>query len=146
MKQLILWTWCLPQTFVGWLVYLANRPIMLEKEKYRGVTFVKLDNSANFSGVALGAFVLLKNKHWRLRHIKHEYGHVVQGYRLGWLYLVTVGIRSAWLNKNQDKLDKDYFEYWPENSADKLGKVSDSDKWDRSKAYLKNGEWCVKGN
>ena len=58
---------------------------------------------------------------------KHEYGHCRQSEYLGWLYLIVIGIPSLiWcLCYNAEKRGglKDYYKFYTEAWADKLGGV-----------------------
>ena len=66
--------------------------------------------------------------------IKHEYGHQLQSYILGPLFLLVIGLPSGlwcWfiqdlINKKRKKKNKpelDYYWFYTESWANKLGKV-----------------------
>lgn len=66
--------------------------------------------------------------------IKHEYGHQLQSYILGPLYILVIGLPSGlwcwfiqdWVNKIRKKKNKpelDYYWFYTESWANKLGKV-----------------------
>lgn len=57
----------------------------------------------------------------------HEYGHTLQGYFFGPVYILLVGIPSELLilryHLDKNFTAKDYHNSYPENWADKLGRV-----------------------
>ena len=76
-------------------------------------------------GIALGKYIIV-SEHSDLLTIRHEYGHCRQSKRLGWLYLFVIGIPSiiyaAWWVKF-DKGRHDYYDFYTERWADKLGGI-----------------------
>jgi hypothetical protein len=78
------------------------------------------------SGVSLGLFVFAG--HRRCRHlIDHEIGHTYQSMRLGPMYLPLVGLPSFLWFWSRELLgwhtDRDYYTFWTERWADRLGGV-----------------------
>ena len=78
-------------------------------------------------GISLSVFIFVHSgEKDDIRTVKHEYGHTRQSLFLGWLYLLVVGLPSIiraviW---NTFKLDsKRYYRGFPENWADRLGRV-----------------------
>lgn len=155
MKQLILWTWQFPQTFLGWIltrIYYSEETVT-EKYKECSIVYVrKFPSTKRRSGISLGKYIILDNVRFRRtgfrRHeteitIKHEYGHVRQGYIFGPLYLILVGLPSIIQNRlgfhfrlrNPDYY-REYYNRYPEKWADRLGSVS-------KETRLKQG-WIVK--
>lgn len=64
---------------------------------------------------------------WKLDYIAHEYGHTLQSHKLGFVYLLVVGLPSLiwagcfeWYRK---KYNVSYYDFYTERSADKLGGV-----------------------
>lgn len=61
------------------------------------------------------------------RHIKHEYGHTVQGKYLGWFYLLVIGLPSlVWagcFEWYRQKTGMNYYDFYTESWADLLGGV-----------------------
>ena len=134
-------TWELPQTFVGFLVWLIQgwQPLQV----YRGSI---VTDTANF-GVSLGGFIFSmgKSAFQKLGYpkqlaesdaelcIRHEGGHAVQSRILGPLYLLIVGIpslvmnlMSSWsLTYGKRIFWKNYYKRFPENWADRLGGIKD---------------------
>jgi len=81
-------------------------------------------------GIALGLFIFTtceieKEQISKNRLIQHEYGHVLQSALLGPLFLLIVGLPSliwaqlfsGWRKKH----NKDYFSFYTESWADKMG-------------------------
>lgn len=131
MKKFLLdvvnWTWCFPQTLVGFIVKCVT------KGKKREVnigdkTYTVYDCNIKGGSVSLGKYILLSEGHAYSRStIKHEFGHQLQSYMLGWLYLLVVGLPSIiWCNcfkEYRQRTNTDYCSVFPENWADKLGGV-----------------------
>lgn len=117
--------WELPQNIAGLLIVLVLWKKQGGITRYKKAFHVKLCDIG--WGVSLGRFIILPvfdNKDT----LKHEYGHCKQSRLLGWLYLLIVGIPSACRNlyfrkHNTDRKGKTYYEAFPENWADELGKV-----------------------
>lgn len=125
MKKILFWTWCLPQTLLGLVIFLFLKitgGVYLTKG-YKGVCVVIMDQ-ARF-GVSLGQFIFLSK--YRDTHIvMHEYGHTIQGFIFGPLYLFAVGIPSITRNiiNRCCKYGKQwYYSGYPERGANKLGGV-----------------------
>lgn len=86
-------------------------------------------------GISLGRRIILP---WHYRGdcsersyvgmtLRHEYGHTVQSRRLGWLYLVVIGLPSitwAWAHSTFRRLGTvNYYSFYTERWADELGGV-----------------------
>lgn len=138
MKNFLLWLWQLPQNLIGWgmKVYFMK----VDKGKYRihsndGVLFMRTPSMPG--GVSLGNYVFLRLRKWYRNSAyevseAHEYGHCKQSRMLGWLYLFVVGIPSALHNLWQRKhRDHDYYAWYCEAWADKLGGVKRNSDGDR---------------
>jgi hypothetical protein len=127
------WMWQLPQNLVGFFIVKirkATKQIINDKEVY----FCKLFNSA----VSLGDYIIIDNiylsypKYYLENTVKHESGHRKQSKILGWFYLLFVGLpsiirniydRFAHKKWTYTKRSNWYYGGFPENWADKLGKV-----------------------
>lgn len=128
--DLIYWTWCLPQTLVGFLLKKALKSKIKTEESYKlgtDVCWIDWDY-----GVSLGKYILVSTGYQKydgdggLNTKNHEYGHVKQSLILGWLYLIVVGIPSMIFNlisQVSEKFFKNYYNRFPENWADHLGHV-----------------------
>lgn len=126
MKKFLMYLWQLPQNILGLLV------IVFSKGKYEysieGKDIYSTD--CNF-GVSLGKYIITDNFGWG-DTAKHEYGHCLQSEKLGWLYLIVIGLPSALGNlydriahrswKYKDSIAWYYKQPW-EAWADKLGGV-----------------------
>lgn len=131
MKQVLLdivnWTWCFPQTLVGFIVKCVTKG--KKREVYIGEkAYTVYDCKLKGDSVSLGKYILLGEWHtYNYETIKHEYGHQLQSYMLGWLYLAVVGLPSfIWCNcfkEYRQRTSKDYYSVFPENWADKLGGI-----------------------
>lgn len=125
------WIWGLPQNLAGFII--SRFAKYKKKYKINGITktiyFMKFFNA----GVSLGEFIIL-DPIWTEQQletvIKHEYGHLRQSRMLGVFYLLVVGLPSV-IGNIVDRFSKDdyrirynrYYNRYPENWADKLGKV-----------------------
>lgn len=135
MKKILQWTWCLPQTLLGYIYYkLSDARKVIDYKESKVVFGRKV-----YNGISLGRYILLNDKAYPESNdytqitIKHEYGHCVQSYIFGPLYLIVIGLPSVihhaighslyHLLGTWDYFD-DYYERYPENWADKLGRVS----------------------
>jgi hypothetical protein len=125
MLKILLLIWQFPQSIGAFFVklYLKKRGCRLHKHTYRGRTVYQWDGHPCF-GVSLGEYIFV----WRYTEpsLSHEYGHSRQSRYLGPLYLLTVGIVSAFWNllaRVSKRVNKTYYARWPENWADKLGGV-----------------------
>lgn len=126
-QKFLLWTWCLPQTILGLLVFIITLEQNVEIRHYKSVNLNKLDWDG-FGGLSLGKYIFLESKKFDQKHIRHEYGHTIQNYILGPLYLLVVGIPSLTLStlaRFSDTVKRNYFNCFPENWADSLGKVKE---------------------
>jgi len=131
---LLLILWELPQNIAGLLLYIYFRinKIIRKTEIEKLCLFLETRKT----GVSLGRFIYWTPQGNRYSHLKndckmHEYGHSLQSIMLGPLYLIVVGIPSVsrvWYSryfyKKHSVQWKHYFNAFPENWADKLGKVT----------------------
>lgn len=126
MVRVLLLIWTFPQNLLGYIII-----VLLKAHK-------SIDGSYHFSHLyiapmCLGEIININIKmyppHLKERYLlchKHEQGHQIQSYYLGWLYLVIVGFPSITLNifsRYHQGIRQYYFEYFPEKWADHLGKV-----------------------
>jgi hypothetical protein len=118
-RKLLLWSWCLPQSLLGLLVYsyfkLFDRTTV--RAEFKEVMIV-LNSSISCS---LGRYIFITNI--REKSLLHEYGHTMQGYIFGPLYLPMVGLPSlifAVISLKNKEFAKRYFERYPEKWADRL--------------------------
>ena len=131
--NIVLFLWELPQNILGvanLLIHAVHGSIM-ERSLERSRMFIKVRSGA----VSLGFFIFwsdIGNELFLLdeRNKLHEFGHSVQSRILGPLYLLVVGIpsvsRVAYAHRyyaRQGMRWTGYYEGFPENWADRLGKV-----------------------
>lgn len=133
---MLLWLWQLPQNIIGFF--------LTRKKELSGIGSVgegicfNVYYKKNFwgSGVCLGDYIILDHKYLGKSDRtdqKHEYGHHLQSVKLGWLYLIIIGLPSIVFNiydrifhKNWTRLQRLIWYYnlpW-ESWADRLGKVT----------------------
>ena len=77
-----------------------------------------------YNSVSLGEWVFVTDSSESTR--KHELGHRRQSRMLGPLYLIIVGLPSLFWNitaRFSPTIAKNYYHLFPENWADRLGKV-----------------------
>ncbi|MCG8042693.1 MAG: hypothetical protein JAY73_18055 [Candidatus Thiodiazotropha taylori] len=93
------WTWCLPQTLVGFGWYLlVTRLVDRRAQKLNllgGLRVIRYQRL--MGGVSLGPFLFYHHASRGYDLLYHEYGHYRQSMLLGPLYLPVVGVPSiAW--------------------------------------------------
>lgn len=125
-SNITLWTWCFPQSILGLTLYLKfkHKNKILDIKEYKNIKVVTIEEKT-FGGISLGKFIIL-DKNVK-KELKHEYGHTIQNYILGPLYLFIIGILSYSLflmNKKKKISNDNYYKYFPENWADLLGKAN----------------------
>ena len=100
----IQYTWGLPQTLLGMILFLMN--IRRKHYFYRGAIVTEISGRGS---VSLGMFVFIgtilptdrrvmnriPDKEMARRVLVHEYGHTIQSLILGPLYLLVIGIPSV---------------------------------------------------
>lgn len=89
---LIQWTWGLPQTLAGFVLYLYYRKS--PHAAFYGAVHTKWPKR---DGVSLGMFIFTPegDDGWGGEMVWHEYGHTFQSLMLGPLYLLVIGLPSA---------------------------------------------------
>lgn len=116
-RLFLLYLWQLPQNIIG----LAIGCITSFKKNPRGYYEWNL-----FSGISLGSYIFL-NRLADDSSVSHEKGHQIQSAYLGPLYLLIIGLPSfIWcaLHTYTALSNKDYYSFYTESWADKLGKVT----------------------
>ncbi len=115
--NIIYFTWCLPQTALGLIIQIIYK--VKDRKKYKLATVIELN--ASF-GVSLGKYILIGSNNEKT--IKHEYGHTLQNFIFGPLYLIIIGIPSVVRNILSRFIEIDYYKGYPERWADQLGGVN----------------------
>jgi len=122
MKNVLLFIWQLPQNIIGFILFLIIR----NKEK-----ILSIDDGTNvykcfkkYGGISLGNFIFV-HKLAGIKTVSHEVGHHEQSKRLGWLYLLVIGIPSfLWASLYTIfKFKVGYYWFYTESWANKLGEV-----------------------
>lgn len=121
---IIMNAWQLPQNLLGLLLLLY-----LRGESRHRLGSIRFYYSKGFPGcVTLGEYIIVGTQ--REITVKHEFGHILQSRYLGPLYLLVIGIPSltwAGLRMIVPALkEKDYYSFYTEKWADKLGGVKRS--------------------
>lgn len=133
-----LFIWQLPQNLAGLaiLAWHRIRGLECEKQESYGLKWYKCKKIMD-CGISLGDFIYMDLDTLRYYDLemtlKHEHGHQIQSRILGPFYLPVIGLGSAvfcnlWQRFFQKKWSSArryrwYYSRWPENWADKLGKV-----------------------
>lgn len=126
--------WQLPQNLLGFIITRFRNRVMYVKidNNYVLIYFVK---HFNYSAVSLGNYLIFDYFYYgkeKETMIRHEMGHQKQSQKLGWLYLLVVGLPSLTRNIyhrifhkkwNNFKKQRWYYGGYPEKQADKLGGV-----------------------
>lgn len=125
-KKFVSATWELPQNVLGAIA------VKLYKAKYMETyNGAKVYTWHKLGGLSLGNHIFICGPLFHTSYgkvmLKHEYGHTRQSKRLGWFYLLVIGIPSFlcanWWQKHREKKGKSYYTFYTEAWADKLGGV-----------------------
>lgn len=127
MKKFLLYVWQLPQNILGLLIILFTRA--------KRTTGYWKSESLLWFGVSLGNYIIFGRPSMiepRIMDYYHEVGHQMQSKRLGWFYLLIIGIPSFFGNV----FDRIFHRNWTEHQrmiwyysqpwekwADELGNV-----------------------
>ena len=122
MKAFLSYIWQMPQNLLGLLLRLIYKG---EDTIHDGV-IVRTSGKMR-GGISLGHYIIL-HRHPSRNTLLHEYGHCKQSQKLGWLYLLAVGLPSLiWAALYGEVIQPSpngYYEFYTERWADKLGGVS----------------------
>lgn len=137
MINIIFWTWCFPQSFVGLVIYCISQfsKTLVEVRNYRKtkITFIRSKYLKNWAGVSLGKYIFVNAQYLKTKEeavdwiIRHEYGHAIQNFILGPLYLLIIFLPSAslfLLIRINKKYKCKYHKMFPENWANKLAGIT----------------------
>ena len=120
---LLNFTWCLPQTILGLIWFLAMKQAGQIKTGY---LYLGMKHSLYKNiryGLCLGYYTFSPNI---FKKVRHEYGHYRQSLMLGPLYLIAIGLPSlAWVLTYR-MFGKPYSWFYTEKWADYLGGVNNS--------------------
>lgn len=117
MKSILLYLWSLPQNLLGLLLRQIYKGNDSQYEDAIVRRSVKMQG-----GISLGKYIII-NQWSGKKTVQHEYGHCLQSKRLGWLYLIAVGLPSILHAAFCSCKRHSYYDVYPEKWADKLGGV-----------------------
>ena len=136
--EILKYIWQLPQNLLGLILISFSKSKEVEEVQCNDEEIVKvyLVNDTFGGIVSLGKYILcdtsyfwMCSKGYRKNIISHEHGHQKQSMMLGWLYLLIVGFTSLFLVNIPYRIFKKsndwYYSRFPENWANKLGKVDE---------------------
>lgn len=122
----LLWLWQLPQHLIALFVCLIFRVKPT-------IEFMPSKISSSFS---LGEYIFLDSSAYKSKQVRgdygwaviiHELGHTIQSRYLGWLWIIIIGIPSAfhwiWYKFYGAKHGANYYSFYTEKWADELGGV-----------------------
>ena len=89
MKGILLYIWELPQNLLGLLL----RAIYKGKDSLYEDAIVRRSTKMR-GGISLGKYIVI-NQFSAKKTVMHEYGHTIQSKKLGWFYLLLVGLPSV---------------------------------------------------
>lgn len=141
LKLFALSIWMLPQNILGFICFMGFLILDFFSGgdfnviRYKNTGRVILLSSHQYAGVTLGFFSVLSYRD-SIRYprafyktLGHETGHFIQNEILGPLYTIVIAIPSVTWNIFQYLYHKvtgktlDYYKFYPEKWADKLGRV-----------------------
>lgn len=117
--SIILWIWQLPQNLLGLLFILVLRPEHSEEFGNSLAFFATRMRNA----ISLGRYIIVEAGRGTPNVLCHEYGHSRQSLYLGPLYLMVIGLPSL-IHAALYRSEKgNYYEFYTERWADRLGGV-----------------------
>lgn len=125
--EIVWWTWCLPQTLLGFilnLIFKGEEKSVVDRMKH----YTYYNTTLKPGSISLGKYVLLcESHHDDIDTISHEHGHQIQSLILGPLYLLVISLPSLiWcgcFEKYREKHYKSYYDFYTESWAEKLAYV-----------------------
>lgn len=136
MKKFLLWLWEFPQNLAGWVMHFKSSARIENYEFNDGnigtLYFHPLNKKTEGEAVTLGEYIFLDDQYYSPQKPKkfksvanHEHGHTIQSRKLGWLYLIVIGLPSIVHAALHEKTcgDEEYEHFYTEKNADELGKV-----------------------
>lgn len=121
-KDSLRFIWELPQSLLGMFLFL-NKIGTYNRIGVKGYHIILISEKM-IGGISLGKFIIISSRKYDNDPfvLNHELGHGKQSLYLGPLYLLVIGLPSlihAKLHKHGD-----YYSFYTEKWADKLGHVS----------------------
>ena len=117
--------WQLPQSLIGWIMILFFRIIgnvrLITRYKWCYIFEAEHMNGA----ISLGTIIICSPvSAKRQATIQHEIGHAERSLRIGWLYLIVIGLPSLlWACFHEYLGFTNYYIFYTEADANKLGYV-----------------------
>lgn len=144
---LLQFTWCLPQTLVGLVVFLICKIQKANTLNYKRAVVSVFPNKQG--SVSLGMFIVvhktpMTDETDKMKFdvydpllkchvgqadvlLRHEYGHTIQSMILGPLFLLVIGLPSIlWaglFDRYRQKYKVSYFAFYTERWADRISKI-----------------------
>lgn len=119
--KVLRYIWELPQNLLGLLLRVIYKGTDSEYDGAVVRRSLKMQG-----GISLGRYIIVSQFASKTT-VMHEYGHCLQSRRLGWLYLLVIGLPSivwAGLYGTVVKPTKNgYYRWYTERWADRLGGV-----------------------
>lgn len=117
--RIILYLWQLPQNLLGLLFIFILRPE--HSIKFESATAFFATRMRN--AISLGQYIIVQAGKGKTNTLLHEHGHSLQSLYLGPLYLLVIGLPSL-IHAALYRPEKgNYYEFYTERWADKLGGV-----------------------
>ncbi len=117
--------WELPQLVLGFMLFLVYKKNIIKRSEFRQTRIYVIKGL--MGGLSLSWLIFLKPGLDHYRVLAHEYGHSRQSLYLGWLFLPVIGLPSiirSLIWKKYPMKQKRYYQAFPENWADRLGKYT----------------------
>lgn len=132
LRELVLWTWCAPQTLLGFIIYCFNwlRRTVVRVQRHRGHALVVVRKWTWLAGISLGRFVFVREDRCTAKTVNHEFAHVTQSYWFGPFYLLVIGVPSILLALRvavQPSFRSRYLDTWPESWTERIGKREENE-------------------
>ena len=119
--KVLRYIWELPQNLLGLLLRVIYKGTDSEYEGAVVRRSLKMQG-----GISLGRYIIV-SRYASRKTVMHEYGHCIQSRRLGWLYLLVIGLPSiVWAGLYGTLIKptmNGYYRFYTERWADRLGGV-----------------------
>ena len=122
MTNTLFFIWQLPQNIIGIVYYIIHHNKIDTMIKYNGFNVYLVKNIRY--GISLGQFIFIPKGYEQTLLLKHEIGHQIQSTKLGFLYLLVIGIPSfiwnTFFKRYRRLYGVSYYSFYTERWADKL--------------------------
>lgn len=131
-KHFIKATWEFPQNVLGFIVKKICKATPIGTYKDAIVYHWNVNGGMSLGKYIFVPFNKIPQSYIGMGYIKHEYGHTLQSKKLGWLYLLVIGLPSLiWaqcFEWYRTKTGKRYYDFYTEKWANELGEVNDEQR------------------